>query len=207
MNVEENSKKIQALSDEFHKHVEEVEDKIVKEVKANTESIIEDKVKDVWDLEKERAKRARNVIVTEVPEPTGSIEEKGRADFDSVCTLFKDKMMIRESDVIIQSVWRIGKYDADKTRCLKVVLDREFMVGTVLKASRVLQNSSDELLKKISIFKDLIQIDRDQRKLLVSDLKEKNRALKDTDPQTTDKYVIRNEKVILVDKDYNPKSF
>ena len=75
-----------------------------------------------------------------------------------------------------------------------------------VKASRVLQNSSDELLKKISIFKDLIQIDRDQRRLLVSDLKEKNRVLKDTDPQTTDKYVIRNEKVILVDKDYNPKS-
>ena len=81
------------------------------------------------------------------------------------------------------------------------------MVGTVLKATKALQNSSDETLKKISIFKDLIQIDRDQRKLLVSDLKEKNRALKDTDPQTTDKYVIRNEKVILVDKDYNPKIF
>ena len=88
----------------------------------------------------------------------------------------------------------------------KAVLDREIMVGTVLKATRALKNSSDELLKRISIFKDLIQIDRDQRKFLVNDLKEKNRALKDTDPQTTDKYDIRNGKVILVDKDYNPKS-
>ena len=47
---------------------------------------------------------------------------------------------------------------------------------------------------------------RDQRRLLVNDLKEKNKALKNTDPQTTDKYVIRNEKVILVDKDYNLRS-
>ena len=84
------------------------------------------------------------------------------------------------------------------------------MIGTILKATRNLSSVSDPTLKNISIFRDLCQDDRALRKILVDEMKTKNNALKSQiDPvthlPTTDKWVIRDDKVILVDKDFKPK--
>ena len=212
--VEENTKRIEILETDFHKQSSEIDDKIVREVKLNTEDIIESKVKDVWNTERERVKRLRNVLVTEVPEQSGTSEEKQRKDRDEVEKLFKDHLELSESDFKIQGTWRIGREDlsAPKPRLLKVILDREYMVATILKVTRKLTISDDPNIKKIIIFRDLTKEDRVIRNKLVAEMKAKNEILKSqTDPGTgeivTDKWVIRGDKVILVDKDFKPKHF
>ena len=81
-----------------------------------------------------------------------------------------------------------------------------------MKATKNLSSITDPVIKKISIFKDLCPEDREFRKKLVTEMKAKNETLKtQIDPATgvptTDKWVIRNDKVILVDKDFKPKRF
>ena len=125
---------------------------------------------------------------------------------------FKDHLKINDSEIVIQNTWRLGKPDPSKVRVLKVILDREHMVSTVLKATKNLATISDPNLKKISIFKDLIPEDRDKRKTLVTEMKAKNEILKvqidpTTNLPTTDKWIIRDGKVILVDKEGRPKRF
>ena len=128
--------------------------------------------------------------------------------------MFKDHLKLNDSDFVIQGTWRIGKVandPAQKPRLVKVILDRKYMIGTILKATKYLTSSSDQDIKKISIFKDLIKEDRVLRIKLVADMKAKNELLKNqNDPDTgnpvTDRWVIRNDKVILVDKDFKPKS-
>ena len=80
------------------------------------------------------------------------------------------------------------------------------MIGTVLKATKNLSSVSDPSVKDINIFKDLCKEDRVLRKKLVDEMKAKNIELRThTDPgtglPTTDKWVIRDDKVILVDKE------
>ena len=89
-------------------------------------------------------------------------------------------------------------------------MDREYMVSTVLKATKNIQTASDPYVKNVSIFKDLIKGDREQRSKLVTEMKAKNEALKDqVDPDTglavTDKWVIRCDRLVYVDKDFKQK--
>ena len=180
-------------------------------MKENTEDIIDSKVKDAWTTEKERAKRARNIIISNFPEPTVQKEQKSEKDREDVEKLLKDHMKLKETDFKIQGNWRIGQENEDNSpRLLKIILDREYMVGTILKATKILQSSTDPTLKNLSIFKDLIKEDRDQRKILVTEMKAKNEALKTQfDPVTgqlvTDRWVIRGDKLAFVDKDFNIK--
>ena len=137
-------------------------------------------------------------------------EEKSSKDRKEIEKLFKDHLKVNESEFVIQNTWRIGKEEAGKVRVLKVILDREYMIGTILKATKNLSSISDPTLKDISIFKDLCQEDRALRKKLVDEMKIKNTALKSqidpiTNRPTTDKWVIRDDKVILVDQDFKPK--
>ena len=208
--VEQNTVRIVALEQDFNKFSSEIDDKIINEVKSNTEDIIEDKIKSRWDTERERSKRARNLIVTNIPEQTGSADEKTKKDRTDIEKLFKDHLKVNESDFVIQNTWRIGNAETGKVRVLKVVMDREYMVGTILKATKNLSSISDPNLKDVSIFKDLCLEDRTLRKKLVDEMKIKNNVLKSQiDPSTgrptTDRWVIRNDKVILVDKEFKPK--
>ena len=182
-------------------------------VKENTEDLINAKVKEAVEIERECTKRARNLCITNISEPVGTSEEKQKQDCEVVMKLFTDHMKLKESDIIIQGTWRLGKVNADNTpRILKVILDREYMISTLLKATSELQKATDAEVKKISIFKDLTKEDREQRRKLVKEMKTRNEALKQQrDPisgeAVTDKWLIRNEKLVLVDKDYKQKSF
>ena len=51
--VEENSKRIEVLEKKCQEQFGEIDAKIVKEVKENTEDLIDCKVKEVWEIEKE----------------------------------------------------------------------------------------------------------------------------------------------------------
>ena len=213
--VEENSLKIEALEKECQKQFSEIDAKIVREVKENTEDIIDKKVKEVWSVEKERAKRVRNIMVTNFKEPDSSVpkEQRDAKDREHVENFFKEHLKLSDGDFKIQNNWRIGKVDQEsgsRPRMVKIIMDREYMVSTVLKATKNIQTASDPYVKNVSIFKDLIKEDREQRSKLVTEMKAKNEALKDqVDPDTglavTDKWVIRGDRLVYVDKDFKQK--
>ena len=84
------------------------------------------------------------------------------------------------------------------------------MIPTILKATKNLQTSSDPSTKEISVFKDLTKEDRAQRKKLVTEMKAKNESLKNQiDPATgqavTDRWIIRGDSLVFVNKDMKPK--
>ena len=85
------------------------------------------------------------------------------------------------------------------------------MISNILKATKSLQTVTDPIIKNISIFRDLIKEDREQRKKLVQEMKSRNEALKsqidpDTGVAVTDKWIIRGNKLAFVDKDNKLKS-
>ena len=99
--VEENTKRIEALEIECQKQFNDIDAKIVREVKENTEDIIDSKVKDAWTTEKERAKRARNIIISNFPEPTVQKEQKSEKDREEVEKLLKDHMKLKDTDFTV----------------------------------------------------------------------------------------------------------
>ena len=212
--VEENKQKIAALEYKYDTKFQEIDQKIVDEVKANTESLIQDKVKSAWDLERERAERQNCIIISKLPEPdqTLSYQERDSKDRDEVNKIFKDYMELSDTDFLVQSTFRLGKNpNRDGTpRMLKVTLDRLYMVRTVLGAVKKIRSVTNPTIKNLNIFKDMPKEDREARQILVKDMKARNEQLKrNPDPNTgepvTDRWTIRNDKLIFVDKDGNEK--
>ena len=118
--VEDNTNRITNLEKDFNKFSSEIDDKIVNEVKLNTEDIIEDKIQVKWERESERNKRLRNLIVTNFAEQTGDIDEQKTKDRKALEEFFKDHLKINDSEIVIQNTWRLGKPDPSKVRVLKV---------------------------------------------------------------------------------------
>ena len=125
------------------------------------------------------------MIVTNFPEQTGTDDEQRNKDRSAIEELFKDQLKVNASDFVIQGTGRLGKEEVGKTRVLKVTLDREYMIGTILKATKNLSSISDPVIKKISIFKDLCTEDRELRRKLVTEMKAKNESLKTQRDPTT----------------------
>ena len=180
--VAENTKAIQALTDTCTTKFNELEAKIVNEVKDNTESIIEDKVKHLWELERERVRRSKCIIIANLPENPSdlSLIEKEQKDRERVAEIFKDTMGLRESDFAVQFTLRLGKtlrVDGHP-RLLKIVLESESMVLPIMKAVKNLKSSTDKTIKNLTMFKDLIKEDREARNKLVKDCKSRNELLR-----------------------------
>ena len=118
--------------------------------------------------------------MTEIIEHDGTFEERQKKDRIEIEKLFKDHLKLKDSDFKIQGTWRIGKEDPSRTkpRLLKVILDREYMIPTVLKATKNLLWSSDPTIKRTSIFKDMMREDRDSRRKLTTEMKARNDLLK-----------------------------
>ena len=210
--VRQNTEAIRKLKTECEKKFKDIDSKIVTEVQKNTESLIDEKVKNAWLLERERARRARNIIILKYPEPdqTLSPTDKENKDREEVEKLFKDHMKVNESDYIIQSTMRLGR-NANRNgtpRTLKVTLDREYMCRNVLRGVKNIHSATDLTIRNLNIFQDMIKEDRIARKKLVDEAKAKNEILKQQiDPATglpvTDKWTVRGDKLVLVDKDFN----
>ena len=109
-------KRIEKLEQDFQQQTEEINEKIINEVKSNTEELVDSKIKVIWENERDRVRRLRNVMITEMPEQTGSNEEKKRKDREDVQKLFKDHLKLSDSDFVIQSTWRIGKETTGKNQ-------------------------------------------------------------------------------------------
>ena len=211
MKVQANTVKISDLEKQFTELRTEVGTKITSEIKSTTEGMIEDRIKEIWAIEMERAKRSRNVMIKNLPENTGANPtEICKKDVEAASKLFVDELGIDSGDFKIHVAWRIGKPRSDQSpRLLKVILDREYMVGDILTKKKKFLDSSDPTIKSLEMFRDRTEHDRKHYQKLVIEMKEKNSELQNQpDPTTgnppTNKWIIRGDKLVFVDNDGKP---
>lgn len=207
--VEENSQRIGVLEERVGKQSEEMENKIEDKITNIVADTIEEQVKRVWETERDRASRVNNVLLANVPESTAvQGQQRKMKDTEFVSDLFGSVMRLDSENVVskILSVMRLGKRDesGNRPRLLKVVLDQESTAYKVLRAAPELTKSEDENVKEIRVFRDLSKGDRDQRKSLVDEMKQKNEELKNQVVGDS-KWIIRGDKVVKIK--VNPNRF
>ena len=202
--VEENSQRISVLEGKVRKNSEEMEAKVKEEIETNVAETIEEKVKNAWETEKDRAVRAKNVLLANVPESeAGQGEERKKDDENMVNALFTNALKIDANDTRgkIVSVGRLGKKEGDNAnrapRVMKVVLDQKSTAQRVFRAAPKLRENNDDEIGKIKIFRDLNQEDRNRRKILVDEVKHKNEELR-RENVTDSKWIIRGDKTVKV---------
>ena len=109
--------------------------------------------------------------------------------------------MNNDTRVKIVSVGRLGKKEGDSgnqaPRVMKVVLDQESTAQRVFRAVPKLGEHNDKEIRKIKIFRDLNQEDRNRRKILVDEVKHKNEELR-RENVTDSKRIIRGDKTVKV---------
>ena len=77
-------------------------------------------MKEVWEIEKERARRARNIILLNFPETNVPKEQLPEKDREEVEKLFKDHLKLSEMDfkkaymIYKEAIAGLLKYLADK---------------------------------------------------------------------------------------------
>ena len=205
--INDHESRITVLETRVDEQDNKIETKISDEVKATTVGLIQDKIKEVWELEQDRAKRSRNLIFKNVPENTGANQiEIASKDVETITDIITDTLEIGDSLFKIHTAYRLGKERTNNTpRMVKVVFDREYMASEILKNKKKLQESSDRIISKMEVFKDRSPQDREKIKDAVIKMKEGNETLKTTiDPNTglptKNKYVIRGLEAVLVDE-------
>ena len=147
----------------------------------NTRSgLLKTEVKVALEEEKDKAYRARNLILIGVPEPDTDDMAVGKAgDLDYVTKIFSRHLKVAPSQYRITDTSRLygRKKNRDYTvdpRPLRVRFDSVDMVGRIAKEARQLEESEDQEIKKISIFWDRSKKEREERKKLITEALEKN---------------------------------
>ena len=203
--VEENTQRISLLEDEVRDQNKRLEANVEIEVGKCLGSTIEDQVRKVWGEEKERAVRAKNVLIMNVKEETRP-DSTVRKDWDTkfvrellTDVLGLDDEITRPSKM--KNVVRMGKYDestsAQKPRLVKVMFDHEDTAKSVLHSANKLGNANEADIKVIKIFRDLSKDDRDKRRKLVLEMKAGNEELKKKGIKDK-KCIIRDEEVVTI---------
>ena len=147
----------------------------------NTRSgLLKAEVKVALEEEKDKAYRARSLILIGVPEPDTEDMAVGKAGgLDYVIKIFSRHMKVAPSQYRITDTTRLhgGKKNRDYTvdpRSLRVRFDSIDMVGRVAREARQLEESEDQETKKISIFRDRSKKEREEKKKLITEALEKN---------------------------------
>ena len=158
----------------------------------------------MFEIEKDRNVRSRNVIMQNVKESNVS-NAQVRKDLDRkfVVDLLRDNLELVNVVDKIKHVIRLGKYEpsgGQYARLVKVVFDREEDANLVLKSAGKLKDVQDSNVKEVKIFRDLSQPDREKRKELVSEMKLKNEELK-KDNVVDSKFIIRGDKLLKINVD------
>ena len=95
-------------------------------------------------------------------------EERVREDSELFTEIVKQEMRL---NVKVEKAIRVGKKTEDRPRVLIVTLKDEGTKWEVLKASKALRNSENEIAKSIYINKDMTQKEREKNRILREELK------------------------------------
>lgn len=187
----------EATINAVHKKVELLEKQLkdqetaVKNSELNIDTIIKDRVEVTMKEFEDKERRKKNIVLFGIPEADISdIEEKKRNDaeqFKTVC----NELGVPEIANNSVNIFRLGKTNPKNgSRPLKVLLSSESQKQQILSKSRNLINSQNHQLKKVSIKPDLTFKEREARKKLVIELKERQtKGEKDL--------IIRNGKIVV----------
>ena len=126
--------------------------------------------------EKDKALRARNLILAGVPEPdTDELVEGNAAGLASVTRPFTDTMKQDQESYKITNTSRLfmgrnapADSDAGKDGLLRVRFDEPAMVGIVARTSPELGKGVGPVLKKVRIFRDRSKNERNERRELLN---------------------------------------
>ncbi len=194
-------KEVQRAISEVNKTLEAERNRIRVEVKEEMETVLQgnkdtgsgdaverDQVKVevqvMLEEEKDKAFRARNLIIAGVPEPdTDNLDIGKAADLKYITDLFTEHMKVDREEYGITDTTRLyrGQHVTGdkKPRLLRVRFDRQGMVGRVARASPELNSSNDGVVKNVTIFRDRSKKERDERKKLLSLAEDRNKEESD----------------------------
>lgn len=150
-----------------------VKGEISREVKSSTQEI--EKVLESTRADADRLQRKHNLISFKINEPNDNDSTaRQQSDVRSFQSLVKDKL---DMDCpAISKVMRIGKYDKDKTRPLKIVLKSAEDQRAVLSRIADMRRSKNPKLDEVFIVPDMTKEDRDRRKELRTELARRKEA-------------------------------
>ena len=117
----------------------------------------------------EQEKRKCNIVASNLPEseaPSG--EERKREDVTNIVDIIKDELRL---NVRVENAFRAGKKQENRPRILIVTLKSEASKWDVLKTSKLLRESENEVVRNIYINKDLTVQEREQQKKLRDEVK------------------------------------
>ena len=152
--------------------------------------VVEDKVNQYMDEQKERERRSCNLILHNIPESTSDDPEERKQHDSSKVEEVLDYLDIASSqeNEALKPI-RLGrKTDGDKPRLMRVTVESTVIKKDVLSKARSLRNSRDENLSKVFISPDLTPKEREVNKKLRDELR--------TRRNNGDNVMIRNGKIV-----------
>ena len=150
----------------------------------------------------EREKRKKNLMFFGLPEAKQDIKGKDRAAFDmsslrALKTVDKE-LEIKNADV--EFSFRVGKYDAKKTRPLCVKFEDFKVTRRILGGGKLLKQAKGTMKSMNSVYigPDFTQTQREERRKLYEELKKKREVTNDDD------WIIKSGKIIKKLPDSQP---
>ena len=125
---------------------------------------------ETFQEEKEQqAKRKCNLAIVNMPESTAEeTDHRVKEDTDFITDVIRQELKMH---VQIEKARRVGKKTEDRPRVLIVTLKDEETKWEVLKASRTLRDSENDMVRNLYINKDMTQREREKNRLLREELK------------------------------------
>ena len=196
-----NTQRIETLEGKVSQQGKLLEETVSKEVSKCLNDSVEDQVKKLFEDERDRTQRVKNVLMTNVPE-CSETDSKHRKEYDinKVMYIIINLLGIDISADKIKNIIRLGpspKGTDDKGRLMKVMFETEEIALKVLKSAKALNESDNDGDRSIRIFRDLNKKDRELRTKLVKEMIQKNEDLV-KDGITDFRWKIRGEELIKV---------
>ena len=117
----------------------------------------------------EQSKRKCNLAIVNVPESTSTESaERIKEDIDLLTDIIKQELHL---NVRVEKAIRVGKKKDDQPRVMIVTLKDEESKWEVLKESKALRESENEITKNMYINKDMTRQERERNRLLREELK------------------------------------
>lgn len=131
---------------------------------------VKKEVQKMLDDEKDKAFRAKNLILGSVPEPdTDDLDVGKAADLEYVTKLFTSMKVGPENYKVVDTNRLHSKRDADNNaRLLRVRFEAPYMVDRVARATPELSAVPDPAMKKVRIFRDRSKAEREKRQKLIT---------------------------------------
>ena len=177
-----------------------VEDKIT----LNVEDLVNTKVQEAIEEERDRQSRRRNLLFSNFVESSDSdTEVRKQFDKQNITNFLKGVLKLEDSSYKIELVLRLGKINSNATvddpRLLKVIFENEAMTDRIMRNARFIKNANEEF-KHVKVFRDLTSKAREINKALVNEMKKRNADLEkeasDQNLTPTHKWIVKDLKLI-----------